>query len=458
MACAHLRAEFGDDAVHEAHGDLTPSALWKAWQSALEGTASIFVGTRMAIALPIRSRSLILMHECESQDFKQYDQNPRFDTRTAALQRTSAGKHDLVFMSHAPRVEEYALTLRDGLHLHEPTTEERPVTLAGISFTLSANNTNRILTPTAIEACKSALQGEKTVVIFHNRRGMSGALYCKDCGKISRCDRCQTTLVVHDSGLHCHRCALRSSVPGACRSCGGIRLYPIGFGAAGLEQLLRTTFPEARILRRDAETKSDSQESATNANILIGTQLLLHDLAEHANGNKPIGAIIATNIDDLLAHPDFRATENAWRTVRLLRDLAANNAGAETVLQTFDPENPRIRQLLEPYANFMRTELEDRKIAGYPPTAVLIAITARGVTEQDARLACEAVKRDIASANANDPLFRVTGPHRPSQPFRHGAWRAQLVIRTTTVTPLLTETLMKLPETYLIERDPESPL
>lgn len=60
---------------------------WQIWFRILNESASqplLIIGTRSAVFAPLNNLGLIIIDEVEASDYKQYDQNPRYDARTVA--------------------------------------------------------------------------------------------------------------------------------------------------------------------------------------------------------------------------------------------------------------------------------------------------------------------------------------------------------------------------------------
>ena len=134
----------------------------------------------------------------------------------------------------------------------------------------------------------------------------------------------------------------------------------------------KKAFPQARILRMDADTTKGKDGHAEilrafgkhEADILIGTQMIVkgHDFP----GVTLVGILAA----DLSLHvSDYRAAE---RTFQLLTQ-AAGRAGrgldpGEVVIQTYDPEHYAITcAARQDYTGFYTQEMAYRRMAGYPP-------------------------------------------------------------------------------------------
>lgn len=432
------------------HGALSPTVLWQTWCDILNESKKIVIGTRMAILAPVQQIGAIIFLESESIDHRQYDQNPRFDARNAGSFIGDFTHAQIYFLSHAHRPEEYSISIPEEIKKRGQTSE---VTLCTIPKTGRAS-LEKILAPKAIDAIEYALEEKKKIFIFHNHRGSAHVLYCIDCKTLFRCERCTLPLTVHDSTLRCHHCATSSPVPSACIKCHGPHLTPLGAGNIRLSTLLATQFPDARIATWDSDVKkSHTILSYGQADIIIGTQLFLHDLCETIIPTIPLGVIIATCMDDFLHHANFRATEQAWRITQQLIHLSTTTHAA-LYLQTFDNENALIRQLLEPQTKFLPTELASRKQLHYPPSTILLTITSVDANSHtlDARMTQLRHSLSILLSTASSP-GKVFGPLVPTPPFRHGKWRSAVAIKTVSISTELANFLRKLPDAFLIDRD-----
>lgn len=449
------------EAVALCHGDLTPAkyrAAWRAILSAGGGSASggdegprIVLGTRPAITAPIRNLGGIVILECDSRDLKQYDQNPRFDARTAALRRAETASADLLLMARAPRTEEYAL-VGNGFAFSEEPVKDAPAVLVNASGP-AGRLEGGTLTPAAIERLERAWRDGKKALVFHNRRGSGRVVACRDCRRLLRCAVCDMPSVPHGEDLHCHHCGAQAAMPAVCPSCGGPRLALSGAGTASLEAFLGKRFPETIVARVDADDLgSGPGASFADAGILIGTNALLHRLSETRGHVGQFGAAIITSLEDLLGHPGFRTAEDAWRLVRAVRDIASAD-GVDVLLQSVDPDEQRIRRMLLPYRAFADSELAARRELGYPPFGTLVAIIASGDTEDIAR-GKAARLTDVLRKNAQTGTT-VNGPLRPGTPYRHGKWRSVVAIKCPSLDGALERAISTLPDEFIVDRDPE---
>jgi primosomal protein N' (replication factor Y) len=437
-----LRTRFGDT-VLDFHGGLAPAAVRRAWQQALAAPV-VIVGTRLAAMAPARDLGAILVLESDSGDLRQYDQNPRYDARDIARFRAERVGASLTYAGHAIRIEEHAAARQEAWSVIEADTAPDVVTVSagpGDDDPLAA----------VASAAEDALQQGKKVLIFHNRRGSAGAVLCADCGTVLRCDRCGLAFALHGTdGLQCHRCGTKATLPAACAKCGGTRLRKIGFGTETITDRIAVRFPEARLLRVDSDAREPDPTAVAAADVLIGTQALLHDLLERYD--VPLGVIIASSADDLLARPGFRSRESAWATVRKLKDLAAEH-GATLFLRTVDPANAKLAALHWDSTALADAELSEREAAGYPPFSSLYGIHAFGATEQEALRRAGEIKAALASAS---PEARVIGPLRPSSPYVRGRWKSTVAAFVRLPSSAFIAALRNLPDEVIIDTNPES--
>jgi primosomal protein N' (replication factor Y) len=430
-------------------GGLGERGYRTAWLAAAAGETPLVIGTRPAVGLPLRRLGLVAVLEPDSRDHRQYDMNPRYDAREAAASRAEAAKADLLVIGQTPRTEERRACATGNLAWidRRPDDAASPI-IVGVG---RLDRSRGPLSPTADRLIEDSLQAGNKVLIFHNRRGLSGALVCNDCGRPIRCPRCEIAYRLHGTGLVCHRCEETAATPDRCGGCGGFTLRPIGSGSAGLERHLKEKYAAASVVRLDSDQKYPAD--LATADILVGTQLLLHEIAEAPPGDRPLGAVIMSDADALLDHPGFRTTEEAWRTVRRLALLAARD-GAEFAIETLDPEHLRWTEMRDAPAAFLDREIEARAAAGFPPCLDLVTVTVSAATDAEASAKASELRRRLMRLGPAGA--RLHGPIAPREAWRAGRWRRCLVIRGLDPTSRLAAEIARLPEEFNVEHDPDN--
>ena len=242
------------------------------------------------------------------------------------------------------------------------------------------------------ELISDRLERREQVMLFINRRGYSNFVSCRACGEAVRCPHCDVSLTLHGgSRLICHYCGYQIPLPRRCPSCGSPYLAGFGAGTQKLEEFTAMAFPQARILRMDADTtskKGGHEEilaafSAHEADILIGTQMIVKG---HDFGRVTLVGIMAADVS--LNTPDYRCAE---RTFQLLTQ-AAGRAGrggrpGNVVIQTYQPQHYAVRAAAcQDYESFYKQEMAYRRVMWYPPVcrmqSVLFSASSESLLER----------------------------------------------------------------------------
>ena len=150
-------------------------------------------------------------------------------------------------------------------------------------------------------------------------------------------------------------------------------------GTEQIEEALHKEFPEARVLRMDADTTKSKESyekilsafADEKADILVGTQMIVKG---HDFPNVTLVGVLAADLS--LNQNDYRAGE---RTFQLLTQ-AAGRAGrgdkpGEVVIQTYQPEHYSIvHAAKQDYQGFYEEEITYRELMQYPPAAHMLAV------------------------------------------------------------------------------------
>ena len=395
------------------------------------------VGARSALFLPLRRLRLIVVDEEHDPSYKQADPAPRYQARDCAVMMAQITGGRTLLGSATPSLESWlnARSGKDGYaQLAERYGEARPPVVY-VSDTLRAAKRgerrahfNKLL----LDKIDETLGRGEQVMLFQNRRGFSPYVECTECGWTARCPHCNVTLTYHKNGqkLVCHYCGYTADVPAKCPACHVADVVPMGFGTEKVEEEIAKLFPEARVARLDRDSVTSERAfsaivadvEARRTDILVGTQMITKgfDFA----GVSLVGIL---NADNLTNGPDFRSSERAFQLMMQVAGRAGRrNDGGEVVIQTSDPGNPLIRQVVEgDYEAMARTQLADRQAFFYPPYARLTSLTLR---HRD-----PAVLREGVSALAGRLRVRfgrrVLGPMAPPVDRIRGEYLACLLLK-----------------------------
>jgi primosomal protein N' (replication factor Y) len=336
------------------HGDLSAGERFDAWRRARSGEIRVIVGTRSALFTPLPDLGLIVLDEEHDASYKQSPPlpPPYYHARDVAIELARRSQGTVILGSATPSLESTYLARRGLYHpvvlpvrvaghrgavlqpgqtsdapaLYRPgnPADARAIDLPAVEVIdmraeLKSGNTT-MFSRALQSALTGVLQRREQAILFLNRRGSASYVFCRDCGYVATCPRCEMPLTYHEAAemLRCHHCGHREGLPDALpglpqpahqalRRGNGIRpgraggavpgrpLDPLGSGHASHHR------DHDAILTRFAARDSD---------VLIGTQMIAKGL------DLPAVTLVGVlNADVGLALPDFRAAE---RTFQLL--------------------------------------------------------------------------------------------------------------------------------------------
>ena len=370
------------------HSSLKMTERYDQWKRIRRGEVDVVLGTRSALFAPLKNLGLIIMDE-EQEGSYQSENVPRYDAREVAKYLCVREKAALVFGSATPTVET-AWAVEQGSYqkalLRRRYNENAlpEVLIADLRQEILNGNPGLISTPLRQELEKNLAAGEQSI-LFLNRRGSSRMLLCGECGYVPQCPRCSTAMTYHSANgrLMCHYCGHSEPAADTCPECGGWMKH-VGAGTQKVEEELRELFPEAGILRMDADTTAGGHEEILQTferervPILVGTQMVAKGLDFE---NVTLVGVLSADIS--LYVDNYRAAE---RTFSLLTQVVGRaGRGGKTgraVIQTYTPGNDVIRcAARQDYDAFYESEIRMRRLRRYPPFADLFTVTVSGTEE-----------------------------------------------------------------------------
>ena len=390
-----VRAYFPDKIMAVLHSGVTEKKRGIAWYEAMTGKAQIILGTRLAALTPMPNLRAIVVDEEHDTSYKQQE-GTRYSARDLAIWRAHDGQFPIVLSSATPSLEtwiaakagryEYIrldqraqgaklprvhlINTRDPRNQYSPGDEGAPKTKSLISKTLA-------------QAISKNYQEQKQSLILINRRGYAPVLSCSSCNWLSKCSQCSSYMVMHKPGalgkrsvLNCHHCGLVKSIPQFCPDCGNADLKTLGQGTQKLEDSIEEMWPQARVLRVDADSSRKSKGAEElfqeihdgNVDIVVGTQMIAkgHDY-------QNIGLVAVLDADARLYSADFRAAERLFAQLvqvagRAGRAGAEGEDGGDIYIETQYPEAPVFQYLLRHDVDgFMAYIAHERDEAKLPP-------------------------------------------------------------------------------------------
>jgi len=476
------------------HSQLSDGERYDTWRRARRGELPVVVGPRSALFTPLPNLGLIVLDECHDASYAQ-NEAPFYNAVTVAETYARLVQAVLVLGSATPSVEQafraqqqhwtvLKLPLRLLAHRQMVQTQRveggmqtgggedgltslplPPVTVVDMREELKAGN--RLMFSRGLQAALGeVLARQQQAILFLNRRGSATYVFCRKCGAVVRCPRCDLPLTFHEGrqSLECHTCNYRRQMPKRCSECGSDQIRQYGAGVEKVEAEVQRLFPSARTLRWDAETARHkgahdlllSHFVHHRADVLIGTQMLAKSL------DLPLVTLVGVVLADVgLNFPDFRAAE---RTFQLLTQVAGragrSSLGGQVFLQTFQPDAAAIQFAARyDWAGFYAWELEQRRKIGYPPFARLVRLEYRDETAEAARKATEALAQRLRLflEEEESAATRMIGPVPCYYERLDGKFRWQILLSGPQPTRWLRRYL-PLGEQWRVEVDPMSVL
>ncbi|WP_296953267.1 primosomal protein N' [uncultured Massilia sp.] len=430
---ANIRARFPGVMLATLHSSLSEGERMLHWLAAHQGRARIVLGTRLAILSSLPHLKLIVIDEEHDPSYKQQE-GLRYSARDLAVWRAHQLGIPIVLGSATPSLESWhhAQTGRyRRLELRERAV--RDAVLPRVKLVdMERDKPKEGLTSALLNALRTRLERGEQSLLFLNRRGYAPVICCDACGWISNCTRCTAFMVLHrpERRLRCHHCSLEMRIPHACPTCGNIDLQPLGRGTQRVEEGLQALFPQARILRIDADSTrlKGSAQAAFDAvhrgdvDILVGTQMVAkgHDF-------KKLTLVGVLNPDTALFSQDYRASERLFAQLMQVAGRAGR-AGleSEVLVQSRYCQHPLYGALMRhDYERFAGDLLEERHQAALPPYMYQALLRAEAPELAGAIAFLEAA-RDVLPSEAvviNDPI--------PMTMTRvHNVDRAQLLVES----------------------------
>ncbi len=423
------------DRVSVINSKLSPGERYDQFEKARNGVIDIMIGPRSALFTPFLNLGLIIIDEEHENSYKS-ETMPKYHAREVAIKIASMHGAGVVLGSATPSLEAYYMAKSGQCKLYELTERltggDLPqVYIVDLREELKLGNRS-IFSRKLQEMIAERLERKQQIILFLNRRGYAGFISCRSCGHVMKCPHCDVALSEHKNGkLVCHYCGHEESMVQKCPTCGSPFITGFKAGTQQIVEALHNKFPEASVLRMDADTtkSKDSYDailsafSNREADILVGTQMIVKG---HDFPNVTLVGVLAA---DLSLHAnDYRAGE---RTFQLLTQ-AVGRAGrgtvpGEAVIQTYQPEHYSVIYAAnQDYKGFYEEEILYRQMLQYPPAAQMMVILVSSEVEEKGRMLAQEIANRI---QIQEHEFQVIGPTAATIGRIHDIYRTVLYIK-----------------------------
>ena len=454
-----VRAYFPEKKMVVLHSGISEKKRGIAWYEAMTGEAQIILGTRLAALTPMPNLRAIVVDEEHDTSYKQQE-GTRYSARDLAIWRAHDQRIPILLASATPSLETW-MAAKDGRY--ESIRIDRRAQGANLPKVHLINardpqnqfspgdekapKQKSLITKTLAKAITKNLENKKQSLILINRRGFAPVLSCGSCSWLSKCTQCSTYMVMHKSGmfgkkavLNCHHCGLVRPIPSFCPECGDADLKTLGHGTQKLEDAIEEMWPDARVLRVDADASRKSKGAEElfqkihdgEVDIIVGTQMIAkgHDY-------QNIGLVAVLDADSRLYSADFRAAEKLFAQLvqvagRAGRSSKEDQDGGDIYIETQYPEAAVFQYLLRhDIDGFLAYTANERDEAKLPPFSYQGLVHAEAKSLEKAIEFLNALKGRLKSQGFMTKELKVYDPVPKAVMRVAGSERAQLVIESS---------------------------
>jgi len=430
---ALVYGRFGEN-VAVLHSRLTLRQRFNEWKRIKNGDVKIVIGARSAIFAPFSHIGLIIIDEEHETTYKS-EMSPRYNAIEIARFISRQHSAVLVLASATPSVDSYYKAQNGAYTLIEMPSRVNKSPLPDVKICdmrkeLEDGNMSIFSRELQSSIERNLALGEQSI-LFLNRRGFSGFVSCRKCGYVLKCPNCNVSLTYHKSNgkMVCHYCDYKTQVPLKCPSCENKHIKFFGIGTEKIVDEIAKLYPNARVIRMDADTTSGrmSHETLLNAfgnqeaDILVGTQMITKGLDFE---DVTLVGIVAADMS--LSVDDYRAGERTFDLItQVVGRAGRSQKKGRAIIQTYNPDDEVIiKSACQDYKGFYKDEIDVRMILKYPPFSEFINFVFSSKNKGDAFKVANSFYSELISGlkstsfcgtafkPCESPLFRLNGKYR----------------------------------------------
>lgn len=394
------------------HSGLSIGERTDEYKRADRGEAKIIVGTRSAVFAPVHNLGLIVMDEEQEHTYKS-ERTPRYNTRDVANFRCRYNNALFLMTSATPSVESYSAAVKGKYvlcEINERYGDSKLPEIVTVDMKKEIAQGNKSpISKTLQSLIADNLDKHKQTILLINRRGYNTFIACNSCGHVITCPNCSISLTYHsyNNRLMCHYCGYSKPLDNVCPECGKNSIRYSGYGTQRIEDELERLFPDASVLRMDADTTSAkfSHQKLFDAfsrgdyDILIGTQMVAKGL-DFPN----VTLVGVVNADNSLYDESYLANERSFDLITQVVGRSGRRAEVgKAVIQTINPYNDVIEYASkQDYNSFFANEIQLRKLLTYPPFCDIYFISFICEDENKAALCSKSFFENLVELNKTD--------------------------------------------------------
>ena len=436
----YYKSKFSHEKVVLLHSDLSSVMLARQLISIKTGVAQLVIGARMSVFAPFLNLGLIIIDEENSNYYKSWDQQPKYNARDIALKLGEIHNAKILLLADTPSAESYYSAQLGTYKLINAPIDSRMKQLSTVVISLTEEQKNRnysLISRKLKSEIKFLLSRHKKVLLYLDRRGLYTFVNCRDCNHIFKCKNCNVSLracqqssnaansdfdndavtntafvkvATSLSGVRqliCAYCDHVEDTPLICPKCEGTYIRFAGVGVKQVMHDIKASFPAAKVLEVDKETKARSKKAShinpeSEFDIIIGTQAILG-----VGQIKDISLVAMLNIDISLNLPDFHSGEKTYALAQKLKTIALD----KFIIQTYNHKNPIVQAVLaDDDDKFFKKDLEDRKKFHYPPFSKIIKLEYKHTDKTKSDKESQKLYNQLMSFSQSK-MIEISAPH-----------------------------------------------
>ena len=413
-----LQKHFGGN-ITIYHSKFNNQERIELWNKIRTGEIKIVLGARSSLFLPFKELGLVIVDEEHDPSYKQQDPAPRYNARDAAIFYGSLFKAKILLGSATPSLETYYNAKQNKYGLVELAERFGGIKLPEIEIINTTQVVQKgkvMISPQLKEAIQKAVEADRQVILFQNRRGYNPYLICGTCGYLPQCVHCDVSLTLHkySNKLHCHYCGSTYPKLITCPACGSNNWLEKNFGTEKIEEQLENDFANFKIARMDVDSVRGKTAhdnlihlfEQQRLDILVGTQMVVKGL-----DFEKVSLVGVLDADGLLSFADFRANERAFQLMEQVSGRAGRkHEQGKVMIQAMNVKHPILLLVQQhDYEKFYHFEIEKRKEFFYPPFSRMVMLTLKHRDKETV----EAAASKLANLLSQDLKEFLTGPAAP---------------------------------------------
>ena len=309
----------------------------------------VLIGHRSPLFLPIMRNGLIIMDRPEDDEYFTKEA-PRFHALHVAMKRAELCGAKLILGSISPPLEVYK-GVKEGYF----ALQKGEIPRSRVWF---MDGKRQGYDRALVKIVKESLERRERVAIFVHRRDYAGRVRCELCKRAFLCPSCHATLSFRKArgSLFCASCGLEESYSGICPACGGDLISISDPGIECIEEWIKQSFPSEEVVR------TEGQGLSSTSSIFVGSYGPSRGLGIRA---ETLVLLLSSTFLRILG---FRARERVYQI--LLHMIDALGPSSVFLLAERRGSLPIGLDMEKVYEK----ELEERKIASFPPFSRFISI------------------------------------------------------------------------------------